>query len=164
MKENPRDFNGAAKLFLVIAAFRMLMACIKNFQLIRINSMIGYSTEMYLAQLVFSILAIAAIVFTMMRKRWGLIALLVVAVLEVFAMIPSGSLSYSYLLGGQVAEFLVNYGLFLIAMCFKKDGLSGWVSMLASEEYVIARHKEIMDDIPTEWWNPEGKLGEKPKE
>ena len=50
MKENPRDFNGAAKLFLIIAAFRMLMACIKNFQLISINSMIGYSSEMYVPQ------------------------------------------------------------------------------------------------------------------
>ena len=149
MKENPRDFNGAAKLFLVLAAFRLLMACIKNLQLIRINSMIGYSTEIYSAQLVFSVLAIAGIVFTMMRKRWGLVTLLVVAVLEVFAMIPSGSLSYSYLLGGQVAEFLVNYGLFLIAMCFKKDGLSGWVSMLASEEYVLARQKVVADDIPS---------------
>ena len=145
MKENPRDFNGAAKLFLVLAGFRLLMECIKSFQLIRINSMIGYSTEMYSAQLVFCILAIAAIVFTMMRKRWGLIALLVVAVLEVFAMIPSGSLSYSYLLGGQVAEFLFNYGLFLIAMCFKKDGLSGWVSMLASEEYV--KYRIVKDEI-----------------
>ena len=150
MKENPRDFNGAAKLFLVLAAFRLLMACIKNIQLIRINSMIGYSTEMYSAQLVFSVLAIAGIVFTMMRKRWGLVTLLVVAVLEVFAMIPSGSLSYSYLLGGQVAEFLVNYGLFLIAMCFKKDGLSGWVSMLASEEYVSLKLHSAAEKIETE--------------
>ena len=143
MKENPRDFNGAAKLFLVLAGFRLLMACIKNIQLIRINSMIGYSTEMYSAQLVFSLLAVVGIVLTMMRKRWGLVTLLVVAVLEVFAMIPSGSLSYSYLLGGKVAEFLVNYGLFLIAMCFKKDGLAGWASMLASEEYVLAHQTKI---------------------
>lgn len=150
MKENPRDFNGAAKLFLVLAGFRLLMECIKSFQLIRINSMIGYSTEMYSAQLVFSVLAIAAIVFTMVRKRWGLVVLLVVAVLEVFAMIPTGGkLSYSYLLGGQVAEFLFNYGLFLIAMCFKKDGLSGWVSMLASEEYVLA-HLTKIEEKPAE--------------
>ena len=149
MKENPRDFNGAAKLFLVLAGFRLLMGCIKNLQLIRINSMIGYSTEMYSAQLVFSVLAVVGIVLTMMRKRWGLVTLLVVAVLEVFAMIPSGSLSYSYLLGGQVAEFLVNYGLFLIAMCFKKDGLSGWVSMLASEEYVLAHLTKIEEKPAT---------------
>ena len=150
MKENPRDFNGAAKLFLVLAGFRLLMECIKSFQMIRINSMIGYSTEMYSTQLVFSLLAIAGIVFTMMRKRWGLVTLLVVAVLEVFAMIPSGSLSYSYLLGGQVAEFLFNYGLFLIAMCFKKDGLSGWVSMLASEEYVSLKLHSAAEKIETE--------------
>ena len=123
MKENPRDFNGAAKLFLVIAAFS-------------INSMIGYSSEMYVPQIVFSLLSIAAIVFTMMRKRWGLIALLVIAFIEIFGTVPAGSLSYSYLLGQNIAEFVFNYGLFLIAMCFRKDGLSGWVSMLASEEYV----------------------------
>ena len=141
MKENPRDFNGAAKLFLVLAAFRMLMACIKNFQLISINSMIGYLSEMYAAQIVFSLLSIAAIVFTMMRKRWGLIALLVIALIEIFGTIPAGSLSYSYLLGQNVAEFVFNYGLFLIAMCFRKDGLSGWVAMLASEEYVTEHIK-----------------------
>lgn len=144
MKENPRDFNGAAKIFLVLTAFRMLMACIKNIQLIRINSMIGHSSEIYAAQIVFSILAIAAIVFTMMRKRWGLIALLVIAIIEIFGTVPAGSISYSYLLGQNVAEFVFNYGLFLIAMCFKKDGLSGWVAMLASEEYVI-KYKSTQD-------------------
>jgi hypothetical protein len=143
MKENPRDFNGAAKLFLVLAAFRMLMACIKNFQLISINNMIGYSSEMYTSQIVFSLLSIVAIVFTMMRKRWGLIALLVIALIEIFGTVPAGSLSYSYLLGQNVAEFVFNYGLFLIAMCFRKDGLSGWVAMLAAEEYVLAHQTKI---------------------
>ena len=156
MKENPRDFNGAAKLFLVLAAFRMLMACIKNFQLISINSMIGYSSEMYTAQIVFSLLSIAAIVFTLMRKRWGLISLLVISLIEIFGTIPAGSLSYSYLLGQNVAEFVFNYGLFLIAMCFKKDGLSGWVSMLASEDYVLAHHKIEANEISAER-NSEGK-------
>ena len=149
MKENSRDFNGAAKLFLVIAALRMLMACITNFQLIRINSMIGYSSEMYTSQIVFSLLSIVAIVFTMMRKRWGLIALLVIALIEIFGTVPAGSLSYSYLLGQNVAEFVFNYGLFLIAMCFRKDGLSGWVSMLASEDYVLA-HQAKKEDRPAE--------------
>lgn len=144
MKENSRDFNGAAKLFLVIVALRMLMACITNFQLIRINSMIGYSSEMYTSQIVFSLLSIVAIVFTMMRKRWGLIALLVIALIEIFGTVPAGSLSYSYLLGQNVAEFVFNYGLFLIAMCFRKDGLSGWFSMLASEEYV-RRYQKVTE-------------------
>ena len=143
MKENSRDFNGAAKLFLVLAALRMLMACITNFQLIRINSMIGYSSEMYTSQIVFSLLSIVAIVFTMMRKRWGLIALLVIALIEIFGTVPAGSLSYSYLLGQNVAEFVFNYGLFLITMCFRKDGLSGWVSMLASEGYVLSHQTKI---------------------
>lgn len=149
MKENSRDFNGASKLFLVIAALRMLMACITNFQLIRINSMIGYSSEMYTSQIVFSLLSIVAIVFTVMRKRWGLIALLVIALIEIFGTVPAGSLSYSYLLGQNVAEFVFNYGLFLIAMCFRKDGLSGWVSMLASEDYVLA-HQAKKEDRPAE--------------
>lgn len=149
MKENPRDFNGAAKLFLLLAAFRMLMACIKNFQLISINSMIGYPTETCTAQIIFCVLSIAAIVFTVMRKRWGLISLLVIAAIEIFGTIPAGSLSYSYLLGQNVAEFVFNYGLFLIAMCFKQDGLSGWVSMLASEEYVLA-HQTKTEECPEE--------------
>jgi hypothetical protein len=115
--------------------------------------MIGYSSEMYTSQIVFSLLSIVSIVFTMMRKRWGLIALLVIALIEIFGTIPAGSLSYSYLLGQNVAEFVFNYGLFLIAMCFKKDGLSGWASMLASKEYVSlklhsAAEKIEADEVP----------------
>ncbi len=35
----------------------------------------------------------------------------------------------------------------MIAMCFKRDGLSGWVSMLASEKYV---KEHIKNDAPAE--------------
>lgn len=147
MKENPRDFNGAAKLFLVIAAIRLVMASFTNFQLIQINSMLGFPTEMYAMDIVFSILAVAAIVFTMMKKRWGLIALMLIAVVEVFAGVPDVAPSYAFVLGQQVGEFIITYGLFLIAMCFRKNGLSGWVSMLASEDYVRA-HVKSSDKMP----------------
>ena len=47
-------------------------------------------------------------------------------------------MAFSYFLGTQFAYFIRDFGLFFIAMFFKKDGISGWASMLASEEYVEA--------------------------
>ena len=148
MKENPRDFNVAANIFLVFAVIRLVKESFTTFLEIRIHNMLGFPTEMYVMEIVFNILAIAAIICTMMRKRWGLIALLFVAIIEMFATIPlGGKITFAYHMGGQVAEFLITYGLFLIAMCFKTDGLSGWVSMLASEDYVRA-HVKSSDKMP----------------
>ena len=146
MKENLRNFNGAAKVFLVIAAFRMLLSSVTLILQMQIINMLGYSTGTHLLKILFSVLAIVAIVFTLMRKRWALIALLIIAATSFFATIQYASnFSLAYQFGSQSAEFAINYGLFLIAMCFKKDGLSGWVSMLASEEYVLA-HKVKKED------------------
>lgn len=61
---------------------------------------------------------------------------MLIAVVEVFAGVPDVAPSYAFVLGQQVGAFIITYGLFLIAMCFRKNGLSGWVSMLASEDYV----------------------------
>ena len=47
-------------------------------------------------------------------------------------------MAFSYFLGTQFAYFIRDFGLFFTAMFFKKDGISGWASMLASEEYVDA--------------------------
>ena len=138
----------AAKVCLIIAAVNLGISSIETLPKIYVNSMLGFSIETNVLQMVFNILAIVAIVFTMMRKRWGLIALLSIAVTGMFLTIPvGGKASYSYHLGSQVGEFLFNYGPFIIAMCFKRDGFSGWVSMLASEKYV---KEHIKNDAPAQ--------------
>ena len=138
MKENLRDFNGAAKLFLLIPIFTLVTSILTTISKIRIGAMLGYSVSGYVIQIIFSILVIAAAIFTLTRKRFGLISLLTIIVLKVFATYPGGNMAFSYFLGTQFAYFIRDFGLFFIAMFFKKDGISGWASMLASEEYVEA--------------------------
>ena len=138
MKENLRDFNGAAKLFLLIPIFTSVTGILTTISKIRIGTMLGYSVSGYVIQIIFSILVISAAIFTLTRKRFGLISLLTIIVLKVFATYPGGNMAFSYFLGTQFAYFIRDFGLFFIAMFFKKDGISGWASMLASEEYVEA--------------------------
>ena len=138
MKENLRDFNGAAKLFLLIPIFTSVTSILTTISKIRIGAMLGYSVSGYVIQIIFSILVIASAIFTLTRKRFGLISLLTIIVLKVFATYPGGNMAFSYFLGTQFAYFIRDFGLFFIAMFFKKDGISGWASMLASEEYVEA--------------------------
>ena len=138
MKENLRDFNGAAKLFLLIPIFTLVTSILTTISKIRIGAMLGYSVSGYVIQIIFSILVIASAIFTLTRKRFGLISLLTIIVLKVFATYPGGNMAFSYFLGTQFAYFIRDFGLFFIAMFFKKDGISGWASMLASEEYVEA--------------------------
>lgn len=138
MKENLRDFNGAAKLFLLIPIFTSVTGILTTISKIRIGAMLGYSVSGYVIQIIFSILVIASAIFTLTRKRFGLISLLTIIVLKVFATYPGGNMAFSYFLGTQFAYFIRDFGLFFIAMFFKKDGISGWASMLASEEYVEA--------------------------
>ena len=138
MKENLRDFNGAAKLFLLIPIFTSVTGILTTISKIRIGTMLGYSVSSYALQIFFSVLVIVAAIFTLTRKRFGLISLLTIIVLKVFATYPGGNMAFSYFLGTQFAYFIRDFGLFFIAMFFKKDGISGWASMLASEEYVEA--------------------------
>ena len=148
MKENLRDVNGAAKLFLLIPILTSLTSILTTISKIRIAAMFGYPVSGYVIQIIFCVLVMIAVIFTLTRKRFGLISLLAIIVLKVFATYPGGNMAFSYFLGTQFAYFIRDFGLFFIAMFFKKDGISGWASMLASEEYVEA--KTIRQEEPKE--------------
>ena len=148
MKENLRDVNGAAKLFLLIPILTSLTSILTTISKIRIAAMFGYPVSGYVIQIIFCVLVMIAVIFTLTRKRFGLISLLTIIVLKVFATYPGGNMAFSYFLGTQFAYFIRDFGLFFIAMFFKKDGISGWASMLASEEYVEA--KTIRQEEPKE--------------
>ena len=125
-------------MFLLIPIFTSVTGIFTTISRIRIGAMLGYPVSGYVVQIIFCILVIAAAIFTLIRKRFGLISLLTIIVLKVFATYPGGNMAFSYFLGTQFAYFIRDFGLFFIAMFFKKDGISGWASMLASEEYVEA--------------------------
>ena len=131
MNNTQRDFNGVAHGLLVLSTIAVFMAIINSILQLRINSYFGTGNGAYVAEIVFDVLILAAIVFTFMKKRFGLIALTALFIVRMFATIPIGTdISYSYQLGGKMVYFFRDFGLFAIAMCFKKNGVSGWKSML----------------------------------
>ena len=143
METVKRDFNGAAHFFLGLSMFAVTMAIITSAMNISNYKFFGIgNTNTLIIEIIIDALILVAAVFTFMKKPAGLIALSALFVIRMFATIPWDSdVSNAYLLGGKSVYFLRDFGLFAIAMCFKKNGISGWKSMLASKDYVIAHTK-----------------------
>ena len=138
MEKINRDFNGVAKFLLGLSMFATTMTIINSFLQISNMKMFGYVASDTLAiEIVLDFLILGAAVLTFLKKPAGLIALTALFIIRMFATIPwNGDTSAAYMLGGKTADLIRDFGFFAIAMCFKKNGISGWKSMLASEKYV----------------------------
>ena len=143
-----RDFNGAAHFFLGLSMFAAIMAIITSALNISNYSFFGIgNTNLLIIEIVMDVLIVVAGILTFMKKPYGLIALTLLFIIRMFATVDySSSLSVAGQLGGKTALLIRDFGLFAIAMCFKKNGISGWKSMLASEEYVIA-HTKVTESV-----------------
>lgn len=131
MDNTSRDFNTFAKIILVLSMIVIIKSIITNVLRISINSYFGANNDVVIIEIIINVLILVSAIMTLLKKRYGLIALIVLFVVRMFATIRAGGdISYSYQLGGKLAFFLRDFGLFAIAMCFKKDGISGWKSML----------------------------------
>lgn len=148
MSEYKRDFNKAAKILLGLSMFAVGMTIVNSILIIKTNSYFGVSNSILIAEISFDVFILAASVLTFMKKRYGLIALIILFVARMFATIPTGGdIAYSYHLGGKMALFFRDFGLFAIAMCFKKNGVSGWKSFFSSPE--IASEQESISSEDT---------------
>lgn len=131
MKE--RDFNSAAKIFLGLSMVVTVITIINSIMSLRISKYTGTSTATIIAEIAVDFLILVAAVLTFQKKRYGLIGLVALFIIRVFISLPAaGNISASYVLGGNTAILLRDFGPFAIAMFFKKNGISGWKSMLAS--------------------------------
>lgn len=150
METNKRDFNLAAKIILGLSIFSLIMGTITSFQNYGIYSSfgIGGSQNHYLIEAFINMLMIWAAILIFAKKWFGLIAFIVLGVLRVFLTIPTGTdVSTAYYLGGKTVLFLRDVGFFAIALCFRKNGISGWRSLLASDEWIEANYQEKSDSI-----------------
>ena len=138
-----RDFNNAAKFFLGLSMFAVVMTIISSILNLSNSRNFGFgNTSVLIIEIIFDCLILIAAVLTFKKKRYGLIALVALFILREFATIQWDSdISNAYMLGRKLAILLRDFLPFAIAMCFRKNGISGWKSMLASEEYVIAQTK-----------------------
>ena len=125
-----RDFNLAAKIFLGMSVLDIVLNIINAYTKYRVAFVGG---ETLIIEMIINFMILIAIVFTFMKKRWGLITLTVLYVIRMFAIVSYRSdISVAYQLGGNIPYLIRDFGFFAIAMCFKKNGVSGWKSMLSN--------------------------------
>lgn len=128
-----RDFNQFAKFCLVLSMYAISMQIIMGIVKIAMGFPISVINGTSILGMVFNAAILIAGILTFKKNRFGLIALVVLFIARFFLLVPMDTGSYSYFLGGNLVHLFRDFVLFAIAMCFKKNGVSGWKSMLSSE-------------------------------
>lgn len=128
-----RDFNQFAKFCLVLSMYAISMQIIMGIVKIAMGFPISVINGTSILGMVFNAAILIAGILTFKKNRFGLIALVVLFIARFFLLVPMDTGSYSYFLGGNLVHLFRDFVLFAIAMCFKKNGVSGWISMLSSE-------------------------------
>ena len=132
-----RDFNLAAKLLLGYSMFAMIANIVSNITNMSINNYLGKSNLFPSVEIALCVLIVVAEICTFIKLRPALIALTTLFVVRfAITILWNSPLTLAYNIGLNLPYFIRDFGLFAIAMCFKKNGVSGWRSMLASKEYL----------------------------
>ncbi|MBP3235692.1 MAG: tetratricopeptide repeat protein [Bacteroidales bacterium] len=143
--KDKRVVNGAAWFFLGLSMFATLIGVITNFVTYSTHMKMGIylNSSLYIVEAILDILILVAGFFTFKKNRYALIALAALFIIRMFATIPwGGDVSRAYMLGGKTVYLLRDFGLFAIAMCFRKNGISGWRAFFASDEWIEEHYKE----------------------
>lgn len=147
--EEKRDFNLAAKIILGLTILSLAIGTITSFQEVSLYSKMGFggSQTHRLMEAIMNLLMIGAAVMVFSKKRIGLIAFIALGLLRVFVTIPRGTdVSSAYYLGGNTMLFLRDVAPLAIALCFRKNGISGWKAFFASDDYVQEHYKENLPE------------------
>lgn len=153
-----RDFNIGAHIFLGLIIIEMVIESLTSYVSIKNQSYFGeVNYGLFLKHLLFNFLILISALYTFAKKPTALKLLIAFFILRAFICVPSTGALYSYYVGSNIATLLRDFGPFAIAMCFKKDGISGWKAMLASKETLFAMYsKEEATNITTETNIPKG--------
>ena len=136
MENTIRDFNGAAKFFLGLSMVGVALTIVSSSISIGNYKYFGWDTSILVKEIVIDLLILGAGVLTFLKKRAGLIGLVVLFIIRVFATIPQGgNVSMAGHLGANSALFFRDFGPFAIAMFFRKNGISGWDAMLSTDNH-----------------------------
>lgn len=143
--KDKRVVNGAAWIFLGLSMFATLIGVITNFLNYNTYTKMGIyqNSSIFIIEAILDILILVAGFFTFKKNRYGLIALTALFIIRMFATVPwGGDVSHAYMLGGKTVYLLRDFGLFAIAMCFCKNGISGWRAFFASDEWIEAHYMD----------------------
>lgn len=147
--QDKRDFNTIAKIILVLSMIYLLIQAITYWRYYYLYPQKGIYSLIYIHRLLAILITIQLLsaVLILYKKKLGLIVFIIISVYRLFGFYtPTVDMTYdiTYLqyLGNSLIGFLLYAGLFLIALCFKKNGISGWQSFFASNEYIKSHYTE----------------------
>ena len=160
MESTKKKINLAAKIALGYAMIATIYAIVSRF--IELNSYRSFALDIpnrLVFEIIIDFLILVAATLTFMRKKVGLISLIILILLRIIVAIPSGiSASSAKECGDIIGLTLRDFGPFLIAMFFRKDGVTGWASLFSTEgqsnpscieENLKARNKREFDSEPS---------------
>ena len=133
-----RDFNIAAKIILGLSMYMIFREIISCFSAVTTYKLLGVDNyESVIILIIINILILIAGGLTFMKKKYGLIALTILFLVRIFNFNWSSEISIWNQFAGTLAHFTRDFGIFAIAMCFCKNGVSGWRSMLSTKGSII---------------------------
>ncbi|WP_028907019.1 tetratricopeptide repeat protein [Xylanibacter ruminicola] len=134
MESCNRDFNLAAKIILAISLIiilREITSCITAYSSYALFG--GDNCWLIIVMIIINCLILVSGILTFARKSYGLIFLTFLYIIRLFVFNWGTDVSISEQFIRNLIFFIRDFGIFAIAMCFKKNGVSGWYSMLSSK-------------------------------
>ncbi len=160
MESTNQKINLAAKIFLCYAMIATVFAIVNRF--IELNSYRSFALDIpnrLVFEIIIDFLILAAATLFFLRKKAGLISLIILILLRIIVAIPSGiSASTAKECGDIIGLTLRDFGPFLISMFFRKDGVTGWAALFSNEgqrtpscidENLKARNERDFDSEPS---------------
>lgn len=121
------DFNLAAKIFLVYFIIKQISGIIGAVSNFRVNEYLGGITGCYIATIIVNSALIISALFAFKPRKYALISIIVFLLIKTLAIFPYGNGHASGMaFGRNVGYLIVDFAPFAIALCFKKNGISGW--------------------------------------
>lgn len=127
MNPEKRDFNLAAKSFLYLSLVANLILVISCFVKIRLHSSLEISTTQPVVNMLFTIAILITGMFIFKVSKIALTLFISLFIARLFVVSSlGGGYGFAFNLGGNMWLVIRDLLPFMIALCFKKDGISGW--------------------------------------
>lgn len=142
MNPEKRDFNLAARIFLYLSLVANLILVISCFVKIRLHSSLEISITQPVVNMLFTIAILITGMFIFRVSKIALtlfISLFIARLLVVSSL--GGGYGFAFNLGGNMWLIIRDLVPFMIALCFRKDGISGWKAFFSKSQDEITENK-----------------------
>lgn len=121
------SYNLAAKIFLAYFILEEIANIVRAASELKVSSYLGTSISFLIAEIIVDAILIIAAAFSFKPRKYALISIITLLAIKTFAIFPNGAIQGTgYAIGANLAYLIRDFAPFAIALCFKKDGISGW--------------------------------------